>query len=70
MARRNPETARFALLLAADAKLGEADEALRRAGLAQDCAKIAALRRKLARALQTLQGDAYDHVAGQRPPAT
>jgi hypothetical protein len=63
------EVDRFALLLAADAKLGAADQALKRAGLAKEAARIATLRAGVARALAQLQDHAYaqlDEAPSQR----
>ena len=56
------EVDRFALLLAADAKLGAADQALKRAGLAKEAARIATLRSGVARALAQLQDRVYAQI--------
>jgi hypothetical protein len=66
MARLANHTERFALLLCADVKLVEADEVLRRAGLAKGRAQIAALRISVAREMQTLQNGVYERLV---PPA-
>jgi hypothetical protein len=60
------EVDRFALLLAADARLDAADEALKRAGLAKEAARIATLRANVARALARLQDGAYARL-GEAP---
>jgi hypothetical protein len=52
----------FSLLLVADAKLVEAGESLRRAGLTRDCAQIASLRTNVARLLANIQDDTYAAV--------
>lgn len=66
MSTRKSESERFALLLVADAKLVEAGESLRRAGLAKDCAQIAALRIAVARDMQTVQDATYEQFSNGR----
>jgi hypothetical protein len=65
MAKPENKIARFAQLLAADAKLADAGQSLVRAGLEKDGARISALRSGVARALQTLQDDVYEKIAAQ-----
>jgi hypothetical protein len=66
MSVRKTESERFALLLVADAKLVEAGESLRRAGLTKDCAQIGALRSAVARGLQTVQDVTYERISNAR----
>ncbi len=53
---------RFKLLLAADAKLVEAAEGLKKAGLYRDVGEVAALRAAVARALNGIQETVYDSI--------
>jgi hypothetical protein len=56
---------RFALLLAADSKLVEAADVLKRAGLFRNVGQVAALRASVARALNGLQENVYDSLAAE-----
>jgi hypothetical protein len=63
MSRTATKTKQFALLLASDARLAEADQALQRAGLGKHGTRITALRAIVARELQSRQAAVYDEVA-------
>ncbi|HTQ14394.1 MAG TPA: hypothetical protein VMH86_11015 [Rhizomicrobium sp.] len=56
------EVSRFGLLLSADAKLVEAAETLRRAGLVRNVGQLAALRASVAKELNGLQEDVYERI--------
>lgn len=56
---------RFKLLLAADAKLVEAAEGLKKAGLYRDVSEVAALRASVARAMNGIQDSVYDSVVAE-----
>jgi hypothetical protein len=65
MPRPIKKIARFAELLAADAKLADAHASLTRAGLEKDGARISTLRLAVARAMQSLQDSVYEGIRAE-----
>jgi hypothetical protein len=62
MAKPVSKIARFAQLLAADARLADAHASLMQAGFEKDSARISTLRTTVARAMQALQDKVYDGI--------